>query len=170
MNQQAVELPTIHLVEGPIAPSYTRLMDYAQRITARSSRRVERDTDLAARLGQSDGTVNNWKRRGVSKGGALAAEAEFGCSASWVLSGEGAADAPAGLLAQEAGSRYTVRTARDTLRDLRGLLDSLSPTMLNAFTDVLAAWARTAGRDEQRLDAMLHLLAAETKPRRAGQV
>lgn len=34
-------------------------------------------------------TITNWKKRGVSKAGALKAAAKFGVSANWILTGEG---------------------------------------------------------------------------------
>lgn len=42
---------------------------------------------LAAALVESEQTVTNWGRRGVSKSGAMKAQAKFGCSANWVLTG-----------------------------------------------------------------------------------
>lgn len=45
--------------------------------------------EIARRIDESPQTLTNWKKRGVSKAGALKATAEFGCSANWVLSGVG---------------------------------------------------------------------------------
>lgn len=42
---------------------------------------------LAAALVESEQTVTNWAKRGVSKAGAMKAQATFGCSANWVLHG-----------------------------------------------------------------------------------
>ncbi|WP_394788566.1 LexA family protein [Rhodoferax sp.] len=42
---------------------------------------------LAASMGESEQTVTNWGRRGVSKLGAMKAQEKFGCSANWVLNG-----------------------------------------------------------------------------------
>lgn len=44
--------------------------------------------DLAKRLDESSQTVSNWKRRGVSKSGAIKASAEFGVSVNWILKGD----------------------------------------------------------------------------------
>ena len=41
---------------------------------------------IARRIDESPQTLTNWKKRGVSKAGALKAAAEFGCSANWILS------------------------------------------------------------------------------------
>lgn len=43
--------------------------------------------EIARRIDESPQTLTNWKRRGVSKAGALKAAAEFGCSANWILNG-----------------------------------------------------------------------------------
>lgn len=48
--------------------------------------------ELAKRIDESPQTVSNWKRRGVSKAGAIKASAEFGVSVSWILSGEEAGE------------------------------------------------------------------------------
>lgn len=42
---------------------------------------------LSKELGESEQTVTNWARRGVSKAGAMKAQARFGCSAIWILDG-----------------------------------------------------------------------------------
>lgn len=39
--------------------------------------------------------MTNWKKRGISKEGAITAEQELGCSVNWVLTGEGAEDSAA---------------------------------------------------------------------------
>lgn len=43
---------------------------------------------LSAVLIESEQTVTNWAKRGVSKAGAMKAQSKFGCSANWVLTGE----------------------------------------------------------------------------------
>lgn len=47
--------------------------------------RVDGPAALASALGESEQTVTNWGSRGVSKAGAMKAQAKFGCSANWVL-------------------------------------------------------------------------------------
>ncbi|MBS0427142.1 MAG: helix-turn-helix domain-containing protein [Proteobacteria bacterium] len=44
---------------------------------------------MLSALGVSAATMSNWKTRGMSKEGALRAEAVYGCSAHWLLTGEG---------------------------------------------------------------------------------
>ncbi|ESK38744.1 hypothetical protein P256_01563 [Acinetobacter nectaris CIP 110549] len=43
--------------------------------------------ELARRIGEQAQTITNWKRRGVSKSGALKGAAAFGVSANWILQG-----------------------------------------------------------------------------------
>jgi hypothetical protein len=52
-------------------------------------RGIASPTGLATALNMSAQVVTNWKRRGPSVEGALAAQREFGCDANWVLTGEG---------------------------------------------------------------------------------
>lgn len=46
--------------------------------------------ETAKVMDESPQTITNWKKRGISKSGALKAAACFGVSAQWILSGEGA--------------------------------------------------------------------------------
>lgn len=45
--------------------------------------------ETAKAIDESPQTITNWKKRGVSKSGALKAAASFGVSANWILSGIG---------------------------------------------------------------------------------
>lgn len=72
--------------------SMKRLFDYAKQEPPRGGAEVTTLADLGRRLNVSAQTLNNWKARGVSKEGAIAAEKEFGCSATWILEGEGQQD------------------------------------------------------------------------------
>lgn len=45
--------------------------------------------ETAKVMDESPQTITNWKKRGISKSGALKAAACFGVSAHWILSGEG---------------------------------------------------------------------------------
>lgn len=65
-------------------PSLERLMTFAQE----SSKAITGHAALAAALIESEQTVTNWARRGVSKTGAMKAQSKFGCSANWVLTGQ----------------------------------------------------------------------------------
>lgn len=70
--------------------SARRLLAAAREATAYDSplRRVSDFEQLRKALNVSAAVLTNWKERGVSKEGALAAEALWGCSACWVLTGE----------------------------------------------------------------------------------
>ncbi|MNG43674.1 HTH-type transcriptional regulator PrtR [compost metagenome] len=48
--------------------------------------------ELARALDESPQTITNWKKRGVSKAGAIKASALFGVSTNWILSGEDKSD------------------------------------------------------------------------------
>lgn len=48
--------------------------------------------ELARAMDESPQTITNWKKRGVSKSGAIKASALFNVSTSWVLSGEDSLD------------------------------------------------------------------------------
>ena len=61
-------------------PSTKRLFDYAREATKGKARAVETFGDLSALMGVTSATMTNWKQRGVSKDGAIKAEAVFGCS------------------------------------------------------------------------------------------
>lgn len=50
---------------------------------------VEGQSNVASKMTQSPQTLNNWERRGMSKGGMLIAQRVFGCSAVWLETGEG---------------------------------------------------------------------------------
>jgi phage repressor protein C with HTH and peptisase S24 domain len=69
--------------------SASRLLEYARARTKGSRSEITGFADLQEILETSSATMTNWKSRGVSKEGALKAEKKLGCSASWVLTGEG---------------------------------------------------------------------------------
>jgi phage repressor protein C with HTH and peptisase S24 domain len=52
-------------------------------------RGIKGQSDVARALNASPQTINNWEARGISKSGMIKAQAIFGCSASWLESGEG---------------------------------------------------------------------------------
>lgn len=52
---------------------------------------VSGQSAVARLLGESPQNIKNWEMRGVSKAGALKAEELIGCSAAWVLTGDGQA-------------------------------------------------------------------------------
>jgi len=50
---------------------------------------LETPTDVARALNQSQQTVNNWERRGMSRVGMIEAQKLIGCSATWLQTGKG---------------------------------------------------------------------------------
>ena len=59
-------------------------------LAAKELRAVEGQTPVAALIGaETPQTLNNWEVRGVSKEGALLAQAALGCDALWILYGRG---------------------------------------------------------------------------------
>lgn len=65
-------------------PTAERLYQAAHHLRATTGQSA-----VARLLNESPQTVKNWESRGISKAGAIKAQAEIGCSASWLLSGEG---------------------------------------------------------------------------------
>jgi phage repressor protein C with HTH and peptisase S24 domain len=82
---------------------------------ARELRDLDGPSAVARLLNESPQTMNNWEKRGVSQKGAIKAQAEIGCSATWLTSGEGEmlAAAPQYAVAQSAGpsTRFGTPTA-----------------------------------------------------------
>lgn len=56
---------------------------------AKALRGIEGQSELARVLNTSPQTVNNWEARGISKIGMITALKTFGCSVTWLTSGEG---------------------------------------------------------------------------------
>lgn len=81
---------------------------------------------VAAELVQSEQTVTNWGRRGVSKMGAMKAQARFGCSGNWILHGDlpkyinsASVKLPSLQLTASGGpSQYGIRDVVQRFRDL----------------------------------------------------
>lgn len=80
--------------------SVSRLLTEARRVSANTNLPIQTDADLRVRMEVTPAVFSNWKNRGISKEGALSAEAKFGCSAHWILTGENEAPSewPFGLL------------------------------------------------------------------------
>lgn len=78
---------------------------------AKELRNVGNQAELARALNQSSQTVNNWEARGISKAGLLIAQTEIGCSAAWLLTGEGAMEI-GGATSQAADDDGFITTAQ----------------------------------------------------------
>ncbi|WP_031948673.1 S24 family peptidase [Acinetobacter lactucae] len=72
-------LDTVMKDEKPTHPSVLRLLE--------ASGMTQEETAKA--IDEFPQTITNWKKRGVSKAGALKAAAIFGVGANWILKGEG---------------------------------------------------------------------------------
>lgn len=70
-------------------PSMTRLLNCASDATRGKRREIHDFKGLGDALGVSSAVMTNWKKRGISKEGALTAARLFGCSTTWVLDGVG---------------------------------------------------------------------------------
>lgn len=89
MSTPRVHPVCVHPQNAGMHESMARLLVFARQKTASSPRMVEEAADLKEWLNLTPAVLSNWKARGISKEGALAAEAVFGCSANWVLTGKG---------------------------------------------------------------------------------
>lgn len=74
---------------------------------------------MLSALGVSAATMSNWKTRGMSKEGALRAEAVYGCSAHWLLTG---GRAGAGACGRFGGTGGIVAIPPNRLRQGEGAL------------------------------------------------
>lgn len=119
-------MPKKSPADQPDHPSFTRLFHCAREITANTDYPVATHADLAVRMQASPQTINNWRVRGVSKEGALAAQAEFACSAHWILTAEGSqttALAPPPTPPRDFSDRHVVTDSEwDTLKAVQVML------------------------------------------------
>lgn len=76
------------MTKKPPHPSFVRLMRLAKMATESTAAPVANDADLARLMNVSSQTMGNWKKRGVSKEGADAAEQVFSCSSTFILFGD----------------------------------------------------------------------------------
>lgn len=109
--------------------SIKRLADFVRSAPTPTGKPIRSFADIGTALGVSSSVVSNWKRRGLSKAGALKAEAVFGCPAGWLLNGGGIAPANApshdGVVSPPApiGRRiFSTQAQRQIMNDLGDLL------------------------------------------------
>lgn len=69
--------------------SVARLVEFASRKGQDGRAQAADLRALTALLDVTPAVMTNWKGRGISKEGALSASKVLGCSANWVLTGEG---------------------------------------------------------------------------------
>lgn len=144
-----------------------RLLDYAIKATNGEARSITDESSLRQRLNVSSGAFTNWKTRGLSKEGAIAAEAEFGCSVNWLLTGTGDQDtklsgsavtrssASADLEPAETAALFgdAMRVVFTALATLRGLPLSQAQNAIRYALDHPAEWEAAAKTVEQLLRA-----------------
>lgn len=68
-------------------PSYLRLLNCAREATSKTPAPIRDSADLGAYIKASPQKLHGWKKRGVSKHGAMMAQQVFGCTFSYVLEG-----------------------------------------------------------------------------------
>jgi hypothetical protein len=127
---------------GGMHPSMERLLNYARRSTAGlplASRLVDFQA-LQARLGVSSAVMTNWKARGISKEGALQAQEALGCSATWLLSGDGPDTSDDWPFTRVARARWLACTAED-----RGYVQA---AMNKALEECEVARAASSGKPQ----------------------
>jgi len=71
--------------------SMRRLLQFVRAATRDTAHPVLDFAGIGHRMDKTSAVMTNWKKRGISKDGAIEAERLFGCSARWVLTGGGAA-------------------------------------------------------------------------------
>lgn len=153
-------------------PSLLRLRHAAQALAGCTT-----DSAIATKLDESQQTINNWSRRGVSMKGALNAEAVLGVRAQWVLEGvepmtryesvgnplprpEAAPEAPAPVPFPRSAAPAAARTLsnEELLQELRRALREIPEEERRGMAGVLAAFCNSAGSDSH-LHALLLLMA-----------
>lgn len=75
---------------------------------ARTLKGANTPSEVARLLNESQQTLKNWESRGISKGGLLKAQAEIGCRAEWLASGEGPSELGKPVTVGEAVATYTL--------------------------------------------------------------
>jgi hypothetical protein len=94
-------------------------------LAAAELKRLKGQSQVARLLNESPQTIKNWETRGVSRPGAIKAQAVIGCSATWLLDGSGpmrASSPPTGSALGEAFYEVVLPEDRAFLDDLHLLL------------------------------------------------
>jgi hypothetical protein len=75
---------------------------------AKDARNITGQSAVARALVESPQTVKNWETRGISKGGAMKAQAVFGCNANELLQTQTEISVAVALSVNEPGATYLV--------------------------------------------------------------
>lgn len=128
--------------------SAKRLLDCARAATKDSAYPIEDFNDLAKRLPVSSAVMTNWKKRGVSKEGAIKAERLLGCSVQWILDGIGAAGPAGSVEARKSGEAYAaspLRVSEPEAQLIRMYRVLLAEEAAEVFDDIHRRAARVLG-------------------------
>ena len=109
-NNALFTLRTMDLMKkpGPIHASISRLYAVAADIGDNAPAKVARRLNVSAQ------TLNNWETRGISQAGAVAVQGVYGCSAAWIVTGNGDRRTPPESLADHS---QVVRLDADMLAE-----------------------------------------------------
>lgn len=151
----------MQLVQSTDHPSATRLLEGVRQATAHlpPSRQIATYLQIRHALGLAAAVISNWKARGVSESGALAAEERWGVPATWILTG---AAPPRWATAAASHDLDPVVTALDALQQA---LAAAPDDMRDEIGEALQAWARRGGRDAYRRTVEALLDEARTSGR-----
>lgn len=157
------------MADQPVHPSMQRLLDAAHAATAASRSPVRTWADLLKRLNVTDQVFTNWKRRGLSKDGAIEAGAVFGVDAHFLLTGATTAATRHAAVHHVSEAEPAFLSDAALLARLGTLLATVPPDMRNPVADVLAGWARDGGQQPmERARAILALIGTSGKQRAAA--
>lgn len=129
-----------------VHPSAERLLESARRCTMHlpSSRQLHTWLQVRTVLRITAARLTNWKQRGVSEAGALQAEAKWGCSAYWILTGIEPPGWSSGARAQ------VLDRMADSLSWMQQALTAVPEDLREELGEALHAWAKRGGRDAYR--------------------
>jgi hypothetical protein len=134
---------------GFVHESAKRLLDCAKAATAGTAYPIGDFNDLAKRLPVSSAVMSNWKKRGVSRDGAIAAERLFKCSVQWILEGQGSPDVGALRVEESAPPEYVslrqVRLTDSEVQLIRMYRELSEADRAEVLDDVHRRAARTLG-------------------------
>jgi len=94
---------------------------------ARELKGIKSQAELARALNQSSQTVKNWESRGMSKAGLVKAQADIGCSATWLETGLGSMTLGLRSLVDAPMESYNARYENSPFVEASGNLDEARP-------------------------------------------
>jgi hypothetical protein len=137
--------------------SMQRLLDFAKKATAGTSKAIRTFTDVGSRMGVSSAVLSNWKGRGISRDGALQAEAVFGCSAQWLRTGNGPT-AAATHEKSDATEPVPIGRRLYTAKEQQQIMDDLGDLIPEEAEQVIADLRERAEKSRRHRDYILGLV------------